>query len=233
MSLYLIVDLAVLFFPLVLSFDRKVAFYRRWPAAFTAIITVGAIFVVWDIFATQRGDWSFSSDHTGHLRIFGLPLEEILFFVTVPYACIFVYEVVRAYFPERGIYFTSWMASILGILFVAAGLVFYTQPYTLTVLVVCGVFFLLTAAVAPHVLMSSWFWAALGICYLPFLVVNGVLTAIPVVSYSDGHIWGVRLVTIPLEDVFYSFVLIAANFLVHILLRARLGARQSAAPNPV
>ncbi len=231
MSLYLILDLAILFFPLVLSFDRRVAFYRRWPSAVVAIVIVGGVFVAWDIFATRRGDWSFSVDHTGKTRIWGLPLEEILFFFTVPYACLFVYEVVRTYTPEIGLFITPWIGSVVGIAFVASGLFFYRQPYTLTVLVVCGVFFLLASAVAPHVLMSSWFWTALGICYLPFLVINGVLTAMPVVSYGAGHIWGVRVYTIPLEDFFYSFVLIAANFLVHIMLRAPLsGGRPAGLP---
>ncbi len=231
MSLYLVLDLAVLFFPLVLSFDRKVAFYKRWPSVFSAILVVGAVFVVWDVFATRRGDWHFSVEHTGRLRIWGLPLEEILFFVTVPYACLFVYEVVRAYVPERGVFMPSWLAAILGMAFVAAGLVFYSQPYTLTALVVCGVFFLVAAAVAPHVLMSSWFWVAAGICYVPFLAANGVLTAVPVVLYSSGHIWGVRVYTIPLEDFFYSFSLISGNFLVHILLRSRFdGSRIPTVP---
>lgn len=233
MSFYLILDLAVLFFPLLLSFDRKVAFYRRWPSAFVAIVVVGALFVAWDVFATRRGDWSFSAAYTAPLRIFGLPLEEILFFVTVPYACIFVYEAVRTYLPEHGVYFTPWVASVAGLILVAAGLAFYTRPYTLTVLVACGVFFLMAAAVAPHVLMSSWFWIALGICYVPFLVVNGVLTAIPVVSYAEGHIWGARIFTIPLEDAIYSFVLIAANFMVHIMLRTRLTGGPPTAPSVV
>jgi lycopene cyclase domain-containing protein len=233
MSLYLIVDLAVLFFPLVLSFDRKVAFYRRWPSALVAIVAVGVVFVAWDVFATRRGDWSFNAAYTGTLRILGLPLEEILFFVTIPYACIFVYESVRTYLPEHGVYITPWIGSLIGVLFVVAGLASYTRPYSLTVLVVCGIFFLMASAVAPHVLMSSWFWIALGICYIPFLVVNGVLTAIPVVSYAESHIWGIRIFTIPIEDAVYSFVLIAANLMVHILLRTRLTGGPPTAPSVV
>ncbi|HUX13673.1 MAG TPA: lycopene cyclase domain-containing protein [Spirochaetia bacterium] len=228
MSLYLILDLAILFVPLVLSFDRRVAFYRRWPSAIVAIVIVGGVFIAWDVFATRRGDWSFNPAQTGELRIWGLPLEEMLFFLTAPYACLFVYEVVRAYTPEIGLFVTPWMGSGLGIAFIAAGLFFYTQPYTLTVLVVFGLFFLLASAVAPHLLMSSWFWTALGICYLPILFVDGVLTAIPVVLYGPSHIWGVRVYTIPLEDFFYSLILIAASFLVHIMLRVRLTGGPSA-----
>jgi len=60
MNLYIILDLAVLFFPLVLSFDRKVAYYRKWPAVFMSILIVGAIHIVWYILVTKAAHWSFN-----------------------------------------------------------------------------------------------------------------------------------------------------------------------------
>ncbi|MFP4267274.1 MAG: lycopene cyclase domain-containing protein [Spirochaetaceae bacterium] len=219
MSVYLLLDLLVLSAPLLLSFDKKVAFYRRWPAVGFSILIVGGVFVLWDVGATLRGDWSFSKEYTGGLRIAGLPLEEILFFVVVPYACIFILEVVRAYFPEREFRFSRWAAAVLGLLFVLAGLIFYRYPYTLTVLVVTGVFFLFAGIIGRRELGRRSFWLALAISYVPFVIANGVLTGMPVVLYGEGHILGIRIGTIPLEDFFYSFAMLGFNFLVFLLVR--------------
>lgn len=219
MSLYLLLDLLVIAVPLALSFDRKVAFFRRWPAVFISIATVGALYIVWDVFATMRGDWSFSKEFTGSLRIAGLPLEEILFFVAVPYACIFVLEVVRAYLPERNFTFSSRTAALLGSFFLVAGLIFYRLPYTLTVCSVTAAFFFLGGLIGSKELGRRSFWLALAISCIPFLIANGILTGMPVVIYGEGHILGIRIGTIPLEDFFYSFSMLGFYFLVFSLFR--------------
>jgi len=50
------------------------------------------------------------------------------------------------------------------------------------------------------------------VCLIPFLIVNGILTGqfteAPIVWYSEKHIVGFRLGTIPLEDLFYNYCLI-------------------------
>jgi lycopene cyclase domain-containing protein len=50
---------------------------------------------------------------------------------------------------------------------------------------------------------------------IPFLIFNGLLTAIPVVIYNRSENLGVRLFTIPLEDVFYGMLLILINTLIY------------------
>ena len=221
MSLYLLLDILVIAVPLALSFDRKVAFYRHWPAAGLSILTVGAVYVVWDVFATRRGDWSFNEEYTGTLRVAGLPLEEILFFVVVPYACIFVLEVLRAYLPEREWVLPRWLLAVGGGLLIVTGLVLYRLPYSITVFVVTGAFFLLIGLQRPSPADRRSFWLALAISYVPFLIANGVLTAMPVVMYGEGHILGIRVGSIPLEDFLYSFSMLGFYFLVYLLLDER------------
>jgi lycopene cyclase domain-containing protein len=89
---YAIVLGCTLFFPLVLSFDRKVAVYRHTAALFKSIGIVCIIFWVWDIMATARGHWSFNPQFTVGAEFLGLPLEEWLFFVVVSFVSIFTWE---------------------------------------------------------------------------------------------------------------------------------------------
>ena len=55
------------------------------------------------------------------------------------------------------------------------------------------------------------FYFAFGILLVPFLIVNGILTGSfideEVVRYNDQENVGLRLGTIPLEDVFYGMLL--------------------------
>lgn len=50
----------------------------------------------------------------------------------------------------------------------------------------------------------GYFWMAYFIHLIPFFIVNGVLTAKPVVLYHAEEIIGPRIYTIPIEDSIYA-----------------------------
>lgn len=212
-------DLAVVFFPLILSFDRKVAYVRRWPRVLAATAVVALPFLVWDALMTHAGAWWFSTRWAGTTRLVGMPPAEILFFFAVPFSCLFIYEVVGAYFgdrrgkPRR----LPWLAA--AVVLAGAALVFRHRIYTATILAATALFLALAAWRRPELLASSRFWWSLGVTYIPFLVMNGVLTALPIVSYSPDAILGPRVYTIPVEDFLYSFALLGLNLLVYEMLR--------------
>ena len=56
------------------------------------------LYLVWDYVFTIKNVWSFNEDYILGIKFFELPLEEILFFITVPFACIFIYECLKCYF---------------------------------------------------------------------------------------------------------------------------------------
>ena len=68
MNLYLAITIAVLVGPLFLSFDKKVAYYRHWRQLFISMIPVSAIYIIWDILVTERGDWAFNPEYAGSFR---------------------------------------------------------------------------------------------------------------------------------------------------------------------
>jgi lycopene cyclase domain-containing protein len=219
MNLYLWILVGIVAVPLVLSFDRKVHYVSRWPSVFATAGIVGVVYIGWDILKTEADVWGFVQPHAGSFTILGLPLPEILFFLAVPFSCIFIYEVVRAYFKDRSVSIPRWIWFGGAFVLIVMAVIFRSQTYTLTVLLSVSLFFALTAVVLPGLLGSRHFWLAMLLTYVPFLICNGLLTAIPIVVYNDAENWGIRVYTIPLEDFFYSFSLLGFNFLVFRLLR--------------
>jgi lycopene cyclase domain-containing protein len=101
MSEYLMVLTVSLAVPLILSFYPPLRFYRNLRALIASIILIVVIFGLWDILATFRGHWQFNPASVYSLKIANLPLEEVLFFVVIPFCCIFTWEAIGYLKPKR------------------------------------------------------------------------------------------------------------------------------------
>ena len=63
------------------------------------MLTMG-VFIPWDVIFTINGVWGFNSDYFLGFEIFSLPLEEWLFFICIPFACVFTHYALLLYFPN-------------------------------------------------------------------------------------------------------------------------------------
>lgn len=224
---YLLLDLLIIIFPLLLSFKWKFAYYRYYKALLPAIVIVGGGYIIWDSIVTARGDWSFNYTYLSGITFIGLPLEEILFFVVVPYSCIFIYENLEFFLPDKKLGFHRLVYMGLIILFIIGGLVFYHQDYTILALMSCAFFFLVAVWRFPDILQSRNYWLYIGISMIPFIIFNYLLTSTPIVTYNPVAIWGGdgawngRFFTIPLEDFFYNFSMLSFYLLVYRIFKKR------------
>ncbi len=222
MALYSWIILLSFAGPFLLSFDKKVAFYKSWPILFKAILPVAFVFILWDIVFTYYGVWGFNSDYLSGIFLFNLPWEEVAFFFVIPYSCVFIYAVLQAYFPS---FIPNTFAQIFALIFVILGaLMIFLHPENWYTVSACGLALLLTFLIHYYLKLSwySRFVLTYIVVIIPFLVVNGILTGIatpePVVWYSEAHIIGIRAGTIPLEDFFYNYSLLLPIFwLIHSL----------------
>jgi lycopene cyclase domain-containing protein len=186
-----------------------------------SIAFISTAYIVWDVIATERGDWAFSPEHLIGFYILGLPLEEILFFITVPYACIFIFETVSFYVKEKKLNFNKKLSIIPAVLLIVLAIIFYDQNYTFTVSIFAAAFFIGAVLFNEQLLASRNFWITMLISFLPFLIVNYFLTSIPVVTYSETAFSGKRFITIPYEDFLYSFSMISLWILFYELAREK------------
>ena len=188
------------------------------------MVVTGAFFIVWDIWFTQLGVWSFNPKYLLGIYLFNLPVEEWLFFVTIPYACTFLYECIRCWFSTKLKRRTARYLSVgLSTFFLLIGFTQMDQYYTAITFLLLGVFFMVQFLLFKEQILRN-FIPAFAIALLPFFMVNGVLTANPVVIYNDLENFGFRLFTIPVEDVFYGMLLILMNITLMEAFRQRIFA---------
>lgn len=208
---YLIINTLTILFPLLLSFDKRVRFVQYWPALFKALLLTGLVFLFWDVIFTIKGVWSFNPDYILGIYFQGLPLEEILFFLTVPFACIFIYECLNHYVKiDLLARFSSVFSIFLVLLSTVLLLLFYDRVYTLITFGLLLPMVLYIAFVQKANWLSRLYLAYL-VSLIPFYLVNGLLTSMPVVLYNNAENMALRIGTIPFEDHFYSLALLLMN----------------------
>lgn len=197
---------------LALSFDQKVAFYKKWKFLWKPILLVGLGFIIWDVFFTVYGIWGFNLQYLAGFRFLYLPIEEWLFFVTVPFACVFVYECINAYFPKDSLDVAeTWVTNILVVVLAAVAIFYYARPYTFLTFGLTSIFLIFHQRYGTKFVRKRFYLSYIVVLF-PFLVINGALTGSfteePIVAYSEQAFMGKRIFTIPIEDAIYGFLLL-------------------------
>jgi lycopene cyclase domain-containing protein len=180
-----------------------------------ASLLVAVFFIVWDVWFTKIGVWWFNDRYLIGSRLFGLPIEELMFFICIPFSCIFTYFCLDKFFK------LDWNPDFERIFVIIS----------ITVLLCLSVYFeqriypfvtFFTTAISLFVLYFilkvKWIGKA-SLIYLilmpGFLAVNGILTGSgldsPIVNYNPEYIIGIRIFTIPIEDTVYGYEMILWN----------------------
>lgn len=215
--LYLFLNIASFLIPFLYSFEKRMKYSKRWKVIFPSLIITALFFIVWDIIFTQMGVWRFNPRYHSGIEFFGLPIEEWLFFICIPYASIFIHFSFQYFFPNVALSDTSvkmiyWLLMAIMIPTVAFN---YNKWYTFVNLSLFIIVITIAVFKVKHIL-NTYFISFL-IILIPFLVVNGILTGSfieePVVFYNDYENLGIRLGTIPVEDVGYAFTMLLMSLI--------------------
>jgi lycopene cyclase domain-containing protein len=106
----------------------------------------------------------------------------------------------------------------LSLALMSAGLIHLDYLYTSTAFILASILLVIHITV-----LKSKYIYVFGLSYLvhllPFLIVNGLLTGLPVVKYNSGFITGLRVISIPVEDFLFALSLFLSNVTVYEFAR--------------
>lgn len=218
--LYLILDLTAIAGPLALSFDKRVHYISYWKNVIIASGIVATPFIIHDAIFTSNGFWGFNDNYILGVKLGGLPIEEILFFIVVPFSCVFIYACCNYYFRKLNAKWINRAVQIVVLSYISFLLIVdWNGWYTFTV------------SIAGTLVLALWIYSRstqhIGLAFvlslIPFFGMNGILTGLtteePVVWYSETQKIPGRIMTIPFEDVIYAFTLIVGVILLFEFLR--------------
>lgn len=233
-DLYLILNLSSLSIPFLFSFHPRLKFYRYWKALIPAMAITMLVFIPWDVAFTKNGFWGFNPDYFIGMKIAHLPLEEWLFFICIPYACIFTHYSLLVLYPNLSVSklqskWISWaLITIMGTILVFNYDKWYTLVnYTLGIL-------LIIVVLNTRPIMLRKFYPTFIVMLIPFFLVNGILTGSfiesEVVWYNNDENLGIRMFTIPVEDSIYAFSMILMNLYFTELLMGYYNKTKEVSP---
>ena len=185
---YALVLFLTVFICFIASFDRRLLFYKQFVAFIKSAFLVSIPFIAWDIWFTDKGVWWFNTDYTLGIVIAGLPLEEWLFFICIPFSCIFTYFCFNKYYK------LDWLASFNNIIVFCSiivcsvvGSLHHDKIYTF----VTAISTIATMVYLHFGIRAKWIGEAslvFTILMFGFFPVNGVLTGTglesPIVNYT-------------------------------------------------
>ena len=212
---YLWVEVFTVLIPFLFSFHPRLKFHEKFKSFFLSSSLVAIVFIAWDICFTDMGVWGFNPEHLLGIYIRNLPIEEVLFFIAIPFACVFTYHCLNLFFVFKWKSQTEHVVVIgLSSILFLLGILHYSKLYTSITFISLSSLLI----VLKYIVQVNWLPRLLSVylvLLIPFLIVNGILTGsgleTPVVWYNDAENLGIRIHTIPVEDVFYGLELILCN----------------------
>ncbi len=225
--LYLSLNILSIAIPFLFSLHPKLKFYKLWKYFLPATLVMMCFFIPWDIIFTHHGVWGFNKKYLSGIKLGNLPVEEWLFFVCIPYACLFTIYAFKNLMPKfrftnqtsAVFYFTIQTVLIVTLLY------FYDRWYTALNF---GYAIVLMALVFNYKRgILNVFFPVFAILLIPFFIVNGILTGSfineEVVWYNNAENLGIRIGTVPIEDSIYALGMLLTVFVLMEKLKEKYG----------
>lgn len=225
---YALFHLAVLFGPVTVSLamPRFRSFWHLWKPLLMTYAFVSVPWIAIDALSHARGWWDYDPAYVSGVEFVGLPIEEIVFFFTVPFACLFLWWALqkhwgRAAIPQRTRQLLIAGAVAIGGYFLMIGILDGKERTLFDAVLYLGV----VAVIAlSRLSREAVFWRWSAIVFVLFLMFNSILTALPIVVYDESFMTGWRIGTIPIEDTLYNFVFLWLSVTMFEYARGKGGA---------
>jgi lycopene cyclase domain-containing protein len=201
--------------PVLASVFYPAAVFPEPRAALVAVLLPALVFIVWDGLVTGSF-WWFNERFVTGLKLFRLPVEEVLLFFTVPYASLFLWVNFEALVRSGPGQF-CWLHLLVPSLFLLTALffLFLKRYYTFMACLFWALSLFADAVIGTNLFCRPSFqWFLLALFGLTFAF-NGYLTARPVVLYNNAVKTNLNVWTVPIEDFLFVFSLVLLVFILY------------------
>lgn len=224
---YLLVDLLYLGLPLLLCFSGPAPFYKKWRYLWISTLVTGFFFTMWSAAFTAGGVWEFNTARVIGWYVGNLPVEEVLFYICIPFAGVFIYHTLTHVIERDYIYFHhELISSALSILLMVVGIYHLDKAVTGATFLGLGIFLAFQMIVLKPRYMSRFYFATPFIILLllpAYAFLTGAFTVQLVVWHDAGETLDIDIGTLPLEALVYGWFLILSNVTLFEWLKMRAG----------
>lgn len=216
--LYLWLNIGSFIVPFLFSFHQKLQFYKKWRSLFPAIAIMMAFFISWDVLFTNNDIWGFNDAYITGFKILNLPIEEWLFFICIPYACLFTHYALHTLLPH--FFFSEKAIQITYVLLQSILIVTLWYAYDRWYTLVDFVYSILLLGLVYNYRKQNLqeFLPTFLVILIPFFLVNGLLTGSfiedEVVWYNNAENLGIRVGTVPIEDAMYALSMLLTVYVL-------------------
>lgn len=202
---------------------------KRWKDFLISTSTVAFAFLIWDALFTRAGVWGFNEAYCLGLKLFMMPLEEWMFFFAIPFCSLFTHFVLKHLAPK--FFLNEPLTRTIAVVLIAVTCILLCTHFSKAYTAVDAIFLIITLAlgVVFYLQLLQRFFLSFLIILIPFFIVNGILTGsmidAPIVWYNDDENLGIRLATIPIEDIGYAFSMLFGNLMIFECLKPKQDIR--------
>ncbi|MEI6326853.1 MAG: lycopene cyclase domain-containing protein [Candidatus Roizmanbacteria bacterium] len=212
---YLVFNYLIVIFPLITTVLLKKVRLPHLRPATVAIAISALLFIIFDNLVTGYF-WVFNPAYILGIQIGNIPIEEALFFFTVPFSCLFLWANWKRRFGRDSSAITHIPSVLLAIsLLGGINLFFVGKYYTASVFMMMFVTVLIDMYFKSKLFIRSYFLWYLCIINAFTFVFNLYLTARPIVIYNLGYKSGMMVYSIPIEDFVFGIALISLTILIY------------------
>jgi lycopene cyclase domain-containing protein len=224
-NLYLLLNIGSIIVPFIVSFHPRLKFYKKWKSFFIGTVITSIVFITWDVFFVNMKVWGFNPVYYLGYTVFGLPIEEWMFFLFIPYACVFMHYSLLELFPKFSFNLKHCKPiTILLLSYFGLSLILNHDKWYPIINYLLAIILLVFVYNKNKQLLCKYYKTFM-VMLIPFILVNGVLTGSgiedQVVWYNNLENCGVRFFTIPIEDATYAFTMILSTLYITDYLESR------------
>jgi lycopene cyclase domain-containing protein len=95
------------------------------------------------------------------------------------------------------------------------------RTYTFVVMLLTCILLTWQLVIKSYKTWLSHFYFMYLVGLIPFFIVNGILTSLPVVIYDNSKNLGIRIGTVPVEDAFYFMSMMLLTLTIYEIMAAR------------